>query len=107
MNEVGLNGRESIYVAGANCEINLSLIQIDSEEEKLQETAAAIREKKKLVLMAHRASKGRNRPIIPKAVKARVYTGFSIYTSQQQQVTAFNARELTILSPHRIQLLTR
>jgi len=43
---------------------------MDSDEEELKATADAIREKKKLIVQAHRAAKG-NRNIIPKMVAAR------------------------------------
>ncbi|CAO3676855.1 unnamed protein product [Umbelopsis vinacea] len=43
---------------------------MDSDEEELKATAEAIREKKKLIVQAHRASKG-NRNIIPKMVAGR------------------------------------
>ncbi|OZJ06222.1 hypothetical protein BZG36_00767 [Bifiguratus adelaidae] len=44
----------------------------DSEEERIRSTADAIREKKKLMVQAHRASKGtRNRSVLPKKMQAR------------------------------------
>ncbi|KAI8579509.1 hypothetical protein K450DRAFT_294704 [Umbelopsis ramanniana AG] len=46
---------------------------IDSEEEELKATAETIREKKKLIVQAHRAAKG-NRNIIPKMVAGRAST---------------------------------
>ncbi|KAH8555656.1 GTP binding protein 4, partial [Umbelopsis sp. PMI_123] len=46
---------------------------VDSEEEELKATADSIREKKKLIVQAHRAAKG-NRNIIPKMVAARAST---------------------------------
>jgi len=46
---------------------------MDSDEEELKATAETIREKKKLIVQAHRAAKG-NRNIIPKMMAARAST---------------------------------
>lgn len=47
--------------------------KMDSDEEELKATAETIREKKKLIVQAHRAAKG-NRNIIPKMMAARAST---------------------------------
>ncbi|KAJ3281243.1 Nucleolar GTP-binding protein 1 [Borealophlyctis nickersoniae] len=40
--------------------------EMDEEEEAIKQAAAEIKEKKQLIVQAHRMSKGKNRPVIPK-----------------------------------------
>lgn len=47
---------------------------MDSDEEELRSTADAIRERKKLIVQAHRQKLGRNRPVVGKKVAAKSAT---------------------------------
>ncbi|KAG0165589.1 Nucleolar GTP-binding protein 1 [Apophysomyces sp. BC1034] len=44
---------------------------VASDDEELRSAADAIRERKKIIVQAHRASTGRNRPVLPKNVAAK------------------------------------
>ena len=49
------------------------LIQVDSEEEETKKLAEAIKEKKRLIIKAHRASKMmKNRPVMPRTATTKV-----------------------------------
>lgn len=45
---------------------------MDEEEEELRSTADAIRERKKLIVQAHRTARGSKTAIVPKKVLAKV-----------------------------------
>ncbi|CAO3678051.1 unnamed protein product [Rhizopus microsporus] len=47
---------------------------LDDDEEAYKAAADAIREKKKLIVQAHRAAHGRNRPVLPKPTAAKFST---------------------------------
>ncbi|GAN04284.1 nucleolar GTP-binding protein 1 [Mucor ambiguus] len=47
---------------------------LDDEEEVLRTAADAIRDRKKLIVQAHRAARGRTRPVLPKTAAAKFTT---------------------------------
>lgn len=48
-------------------------VQVDSEEEETKRLAEIIKEKKKLIIQAHRAKKMmKNRPVMPRTVITKV-----------------------------------
>jgi nucleolar GTP-binding protein len=47
---------------------------LDDEEEVLRTAADAIRDRKKLIVQAHRAARGRTRPVLPKTTAAKFTT---------------------------------
>lgn len=54
-----------------NSRLTVERYQMDSEEEELRNTADAIRERKKLMMLARRMAP-RNHPVMPKNTKAKV-----------------------------------
>ncbi|KAI8332723.1 GTP binding protein 4 [Choanephora cucurbitarum] len=69
---------------------------LDDEEEALRSAADAIRDRKKLIVQAHRAARGRTRPVLPKTTASK----FSTVSEMDQQLTSMgidssNATERT------------